>query len=294
MNTIGYRNLVLVFVLMVSATLTHGYGGNEENAARKVLNQARAAIGSDATLSGVKSFTSSWRFRRLLRNGEQSSGELQLDFLLPDKFTRNETVNLSGNTGKIITLSILNGDEAWSDVRSSSVEIPVINSGSGGAAERDILRKSLRKDYAGYLLQFLLTSAPSPAVEFTYIGEAQAEDGQADVIEVKDEKISLSMRLFFDKETHRLLLLTYREAAPRKFSLPSSGKKSFQPEQQSVPASPPDTEVQLRYADYRPEDGILVAHRITRTRNGKLDQEMELKSFKVNPPFNLDHFKVKR
>ena len=50
--------------------------------------------------------------------------------------------------------------------------------------------------------------------EMTYGGEAEAEDGKADVIDVKTGS-GTPMRVFFDQETHLPLMLTYEGPQPR-------------------------------------------------------------------------------
>ena len=51
-------------------------------------------------------------------------------------------------------------------------------------------------------------------VEFTYGGEAEADEAKADVVDAKGQG-SFAARIFLDKATHRPLMLQYRGAAPR-------------------------------------------------------------------------------
>ena len=53
---------------------------------------------------------------------------------------------------------------------------------------------------ARFALAFLLTSPPSMPLEFAYGGEAEADDGKADVVDAKGPG-SFAARLFLDKKT---------------------------------------------------------------------------------------------
>jgi hypothetical protein len=280
---------LMAMVVGVTVVLAQSDGGKAR--AQEVLGQARAALGGEGRLQAIKSFSISWRLRRLMPNGDQDAGEVHFDFLLPDKFAKSETLNLSGNEGQIVNRSLLNGDQAWNDLRSANPEIPIMDMRSGGPEDQIALREGLRKEQASQLLQLLLLPSASFPFNFTYAGEAEAEDGRADVIDAKGPN-DFMMRLFFDKKTHRLLLASYHEAPVMLTMQPSK------PAKRSTQSSPhddkqQDIEVQLRFSDYRAEDGILLPHLITRTKNGKPNQEAELQSFKLNPVFKPTQFEVK-
>jgi hypothetical protein len=76
-----------------------------------------------------------------------------------------------------------------------------------------------------------------------------------------------------------------------KVTLPAVKEAKKNAQVQYKPAA--DAEVRLRFADYRPEAGIVVPHLITREKNGKIVQEAELKSFKVNPSYKAEYFEAK-
>ena len=264
--------------------------GASNSRAQEVLGLARAAIGGEAKLNAVKGFSIAWKFRRVAGNGEQDKGETQFDFLLPDKFLKREVLNLSGEFGQVTSLSGLSGEQVWTDFRTNTQDIPVVDEGTGNPEKQAALRQGLRKELTLNLLQLMLTPPPSWPVEVTYVGEAEAEDGRADVLEAKTPG-GFTVRLFIDKETHQLRLLSYREATV-KVTLPS-GKEAKKTARLQYKPTAADAEVRLRFADYRPEEGIVVPHLITREKNGKIVQEAELKSFKVNPAYKAEYFEAK-
>jgi hypothetical protein len=281
-------------VLITSLVSSPAQHGAEDLSAKKLLEQARVAIATEIRLNQIQSLSACFNVRKQLPNGEQITGEVQLDFLLPEKFVKAERWTMPGNIGQIISSSALNGNHAQSDARATSSKIPILrNDGADTEKERLALVQKLRNENAFYLLQLLLRDPSNLFSEFAGVGEAQAEDGRADVVDVKSPG-GLAVRLFFDKESHHLLLMSYRELAPQRIAL-SHGQqdKNAPPEEQSAAAKDFRIEVQLRFSDYRAEDGVSVPHLIVQEKNGKVTEERKLKSFNVNPTFQSNHFEVK-
>lgn len=265
-----------------------------DSSSKKLLGQARAAIASEAKLDHIQRLSACFNVRQQLPGGEQITGEVQLDFLLPESFRKAEKWDLPGNIGQIISSSVLNGDNAQADARTTSSKVPILR-GDEADPERArlALAQRLRKERALYLLQLLLRDPSNLFSEFVEIGEAQAEDGRADAVEARGAG-GLTARLFFDKESHHLLLMSYYEGAPQRISLSRGNQdKGAPPEAQSAAAKEPRVEVRLHFSDYRAEDGVSVPHLITQEKNGRVTEERTLKSFSLNPAFRANHFEVK-
>ena len=262
--------------------------------AQNLLAQARAAIASEVRLNQIKSLSAAYSIRRLLPNGEQLTGEAQLDFLPPDRFAKSETWTLPGNIGQVISSTLLNGDQTWSDAHATNSKIPVMRD-SESEKEGLALLQRMRKENALSLLQLLLAAPSDVFAEFIEVGEAQAEDGRADVVDAKGAN-GFVVRLFFDKGSHRLLLMSFQEPAPQRIPLShsKSDKSLSQPAPRTEAAKGPVIEVQFRFSDYRAEDGINVPHLITKESNGRIVEERNLKSLKINPSFKPDHFEIRR
>jgi len=82
--------------------------------------------------------------------------------------------------------------------------------GPGGAGMSEEQRQILTKtDMTRLLIGMLLVPAPTVQLEYTWIGEAKAPDGVADVIQVKGPGDAKTM-LFIDRTTHRVLMLSYK------------------------------------------------------------------------------------
>src|SRR6267142_610272 len=191
-------------IYLFSLALTFGgYAARAagDTKAAELLAQARAALGGDAKLSKVQGLSATGTYQRELGD-RQVTGEITIDLQLPDKMVRTDSMNPMGDA-TIVVLQGVNGDQVLRNSRT-------IGGGPGMVVR--IAPPAAGSD--GDALAFLLTSPPAMPVEFTYGGEAEADDAKADVIDAKGQG-SFAARIFLDKKTHRPLMLEYRGAAPR-------------------------------------------------------------------------------
>lgn len=251
------------------------------NRAEEVLRQAREALGGEARLKEIQNFTASGSSR----NDQEQSGEKRLDLLLPDKFKISETLNLIAGV-ELTMVSALNGNQAWSDSHTSGGNVQVMTMKPGGNEQQNSEEqvKRLRAEFTRYLLALLLMPPPNTSIE--YGGEAEATDGRADILIVKDANGNVA-RLFIDKNTHRPLMMSYRAIGMRMQTTKSSaGADINKIARDAQTKSPPreESDMQMHFSDYKPEKGILLPHLIVITVNDKPHEEWSLKSFKVNSP----------
>jgi hypothetical protein len=254
--------------------------------AQEVLRQAREALGGEAALGAVQSFAAVGPFRRIGKEQEQS-GEMRLELLTPDKLKITETLDLIAGL-QLVIVNALNGEQSWADSHSSAgnAQVMMMRRNDKGPQADDELLKGLREDYTRYLLAFLLTPGAGPSLEFSYAGEAEAQDGRADVLDVQNAS-GFKARLFIDKKTHRLLMMTYRDVVMRVKTVKSAAGggdvNKIIKDAQAKPVEQQESEVQLHLSDYRAEKGILLPHRFTKTVEGQPFEEWEVKDFKLNP-----------
>ena len=185
--------------------------------AEQLLAQARGALGGEKNMSRVQGLTASGTYQREMGD-RQLNGEITIDLQLPDKMLRTERMSPMGDA-TIEMRQGVNGDEVLRHSRTlgggPGMVFRIAPPASGPDGEAQALRNQ-RADMTRFALAFLLTSPSAMPLEYTYGGEAEAEDGKADVVDAKGPG-SFAVRLFFDKKSHRLLLLSYRGAAPRMF-----------------------------------------------------------------------------
>jgi hypothetical protein len=172
--------------------------------------------------------------------------------------------------------------------------------------EREQARQ-MRVELARYVLALLLTPTPDFPLEFSYFGEATADDGSADVIDATGPE-GFAARLFLDKQTHLPLMLTYRAPKPRVVTMmqggPRGGAHGGKTPEELVKeaqdrmkaqgeAKPEEVEMQIRFSDYKESGGLLLPHRIASGPDGETNEEWEIKSYSVNPQYKADKFQKK-
>jgi hypothetical protein len=280
-----------IVLAMTLSGLTMDAAGDAK--AEQVLAQARAAIGGDQHLSAVQGLTAAGTFQREMGD-RQMNGEITVDLQLPDKILR--TMRPTNDT-TIEMMQGLNGDQVLRGSRTigggPNMMLRMTPPGSGSDGEAQALRNA-RADLARFTLAFLLTSSAAMPLEYTYGGEAEADDGKADVLDAKGPG-GFAARLFFDKKTHRPLMLSYRGAAPRMVVQTRRGDGP-PPGAGAAPGQlpPPEiVEIQLFLDDYKAIDGVLLPHHLSRSIDGKPAEEMTFKTIKINPTFKADTFSAK-
>ena len=199
MRTLVARSVftaALVVTLPFAAATANAGQTPEEVKAEAVVAEARKALGGADKLSAVKTLQVNGTTRRA--NGNFNlEGDTEIFFQLPDKFRRNESLTIGGNTG-VDRTDILNGSEFSSEVSGDAFggrgrgRFGGFAGGGGGAAGgadgrgaptpeqqerlREFQRRNLQSEVSRLLIALLLTSD----TPFRWIGTAQ-EIGRAHV-----------------------------------------------------------------------------------------------------------------
>jgi hypothetical protein len=292
--TTGRFVTLVAFLAVIGAPLEVAQGAADPTASQ-VLDRARQALGGPK-LAAVTSVSAKGSYRRTM--GERDvSGELTVDLQLPDKFLRTESMTLMGdavvtretglNGSQLLQTSKTSGGGPGMFIRMAGAE--------GPAAEAQMLRAQ-QDELARHTLVWLLTAPAGTPLDFTYAGEAQAEDGKADVIDVKGAD-NFAARLFIDKETHRPLMLSYKGVVPRlvmqtmRAQPPAGGPGQHRPnDPQPAPPAPEHGDIQLFFSDYKNVEGVQLPHHIARSVNGNPTEEWTITKFKVNAPIKPETF----
>ena len=294
------QRLMVSFVSlgMMLGSLLAGAEGDTKAAA--LLEQARAALGGGSKLSKVQGLSATGTLAREMGD-RQVTGELTIDVQLPDKMVRTDSMSPMGDA----TIVLINGVNGETLIRNSKtlnagpglmVRMPAPPA-AGSDAETQALRAA-RADLARFAVAFLLTPPPSMPLEFVHGGEAESPDGKADVVNVKGPG-SFAARLFFDKSSHRPLMLSYQGVAPRMVVQTMRGGPPPDPAAQghgneAAAAQPPQAvDILMFLDDYRAVDGVMFPHHVSRSVDGKTTEEWTFKTIKVNPTFKPDAFSGK-
>jgi hypothetical protein len=308
------HKLIEFFLVMVMATtgatypsahLTNDKANGDTARAQELLTQARNALGGDAKIKVVQSLTASGKFRRILGpQAPEMSGEFDLEFLLPDKFKRTENMTLMGGAAQATRIEGFNGDQMFFDSSSSGGGMVMMRRPGGDDPKMQASQlRAMKADVARNLIAWLLTVPDSYQIQFTYAGEADSPEGKADIIDAKNVD-GFAVRLFLDQKTHQPLMLSYQAVVPkmvmRTMQAPSKEEgekhakeieKQAADEIAKAQQTAQQSEIQIFYTDYRPVDGVLLPHRISRSVNGEVSEEWEISKFKINPPLKAEKFK---
>jgi hypothetical protein len=265
--------------------------------ATELIAQARAALGGDKAIVKVQGLSGAGTIQRLI--GDRTvSGELTFDLQLPDKMVRTDSISPMGDQMMMVSAQGINGDRLLRSTRvlngppGAVIRTPPPPA-PGSDAEAQALRNA-RAEFARMTMALLMTSPSSFPLEYTSAGQAESPDGKADVIDVKGPN-SFAAKLFLDAASHRPLMLTYRGVAPR--IVVQTQRGDAPPPAAADPhggaPTPPAgdvVEIAMFFDDYRNVDGVQLPHHITRSIDGKPNEELTFKTLKVNPTFKPDTF----
>ena len=288
----------LIVFLMSIAMTAGGYAARATGDAKaeQLMTQARAALGGEKNLSKVQGLTATGTYQRTMQD-RQVSGEGTIELQLPDKLLRTESLSPMGDI-LIVTAQGLNGEKLLRSQRTMNgppgmvIRTPPPPTGD---AEAQAIRNA-RADLARTALAFLLASPATLPLEFSSGGEAEADEGKADVIDAKGAG-NFAARIFLDQKTHRPLMLTYRGVAPRVMIQtrqgppPEEGRGPGEaPHDPAAVPAPEVVDITLFLDDYRSVDGVMVPHHMARSIDGKPSEETTFKTIKINPGFKADTF----
>jgi len=296
------RLLPLLILLLFCAAVAFA----DDSKAQEILKQARKAIGGDEQLQKIQALEIHGQYRRVF--GErQMGGDREISILLPNKYLVEDAMSAGGMSTAMINTHALDGDKAWNGNSGGGGGMVFRIAGPGGQQASPeqmeaMLKRIYNAEFSRYLLAMILTPPPSLAVEYKYAGESDVEDAQADVIDVTGPD-KFAVRVFFDKNSHLPLLLSYRGPKPRTVTMtrqtggpPKAEElKKIQEDAQAkmraeVPAVPEEVDFYIRLTDHKKVGGIMLPHKLTFLTENEVSEEFEISKYQLNPQFKADHF----
>ena len=327
----GFAHVGVVVVgLAVALARPHGQAGDPS----KILGAAREAMGGEKRLSAVKTFVATGRTRQV-RGDNLVPIEFEIACELPDKYVRKDEIPAQ-ESGP--TATGFNGDALIQVPAASAPAMPGTPGRAGGpasppteaqlAAARKARVAAVKQDFVRLTLGMFATSFSSYPLTFTYVSQAEAPQGKADVIDVKGAA-NFAVRLFVNTETHLPIMVSWQLAAPPMGRGgpgagpgPGPGRgPSPAPGQMPVPTPPapasqgpppgaapvppgatsaaPGTpaaprETRIYYADYRDVDGMQFPFRLRRAVAGDTVEETTFDRFKINVKIDPKKFEVSK
>jgi hypothetical protein len=276
--------------------------------ATDTLQKARAALGGDEAIGNVKAIAAKGAFRREM-GPREVEGVLTLTIERPDRMHRVEDTDLPGGATMERTTALA-GDASWEDTQNlggmGGQMMMMFRGPNGEQASPEMIAQMRTRRMKVELDRWLLVFFASSETPLTYAGVAEAPEGKADVLEIKDER-GQATRLFVDRQSGMPLMLTYQEMRPRMmFSGPGGpggpgkpgeeAKGGQRPDMEAMrhrletEGPPPPTTVNLYLADYKDVRGVKLPHRLTESVEGKPVMEWTIAKFEVNPKIKADLF----
>ena len=282
--------LVLSCAVIVAGSPTSGQNGGSapaqpaDNAAR-VIAEARAAMGGDAKLTAVKTLVVTGRTRQV-RGDNLVPIEFEIQAELPDKFARRDEFPAQDQGP---TVTGFNGDRF---VQIPPPQPPPARPGGPPPptpqqleAQARVQLGNAKQDFARLMLGLFAASYPSHPLTFAYVGQAEAPQGRADVVDVKGPG-DFAARLFVDAKTHLPIMLSWhaRQPPPRGRGPGGPPPPAGAPAAGGPPAGgpPPPVENRLYFAEYRSFDGLQLPTRLRRAVAGDTTEETTFDRFRIN------------
>jgi len=254
----GMRSLMLMLVVSLAAQTPPAKGD-----ATAVLTGARAALGGEKRIAAVKTLIANGRTRQV-RGDNLVPIEFEIQIELPDKYSRRDEFPAQ-DSGP--ATSGYNGD------RLVQIPKPPVALPEAAAASR---LATVKQDFARLMLGLFASSYGSYPLTFTYLAQAEAPQGKADVLDVKGPS-AFAARFFIHSETHLPVMVSWEAKGPVDGG---RGGPSGAVEQR------------LYFADYRDVDGLQLPFRIRRAVGSDTTEETTFDRFRINARLDPRRFEV--
>jgi hypothetical protein len=234
--------LCLSVAICLIAGVFAEHGGPAEDA-NSILAAAREALGGDGKLAAVTSFTATGRTRQL-RGNNLVPIVFEMWCELPDKYVRKDEIpaqesdptssGFSGDTliqippppvmpqmggmpgapGPSAAAGASAGRFAAAPAAASAGRSAAVPAGAPAPAAapppdpRKARVTTVKQDFVRLTLGMFATSFSSYPVTFTHIGQAEAPQGKADVLEVKGTG-AFALKLFINSQTRLPIMVTW-------------------------------------------------------------------------------------
>jgi hypothetical protein len=303
--------------------------------AAAVLAAARDALGGEKRISALKTIVASGATQQLQGdNLVPILFEINIEF--PDKYVRTDEIparesgpNSRGFNGD----ALLQAGDAGPARRGGPPPSAMPQAPQGAAtgdkppapasAAGPGPTTPLKQDFAKLTLGMFATSFSTYPLSFAHVGQAEAPEGKADVLEVKGGG-NFTARFFIDSKTHLPLMLswttppnlvpvvagqkppanlppgstTFETPMPPPDSATPEAKKQFESDalaaRKKAMASARPTENRMYYADYRNVDGLTLPFRIRRAVGATTVEETVFDRYRINARIDPRKFEVRK
>jgi hypothetical protein len=272
--------------------------------AAKILADMRQALGGDAAIAAVHTFSVSGSEQHSIPNGPTSSAMIEWFCELPDRFVRVRRT--STPWGENVDAAGFSADVRISrrDVSSPMPPDPFANDTPAQKAERDKrVVRNLRHEFSRFAIAMIGIPAVDP-LDVAYAGSQTAEGKQYDVLALRSSD-GYEAQLWVDSASHLPFAIAWMDAP---IVTMTSSSMVVVPHGQSpgsvtpaAPAMPPGDPTaglpkvlhQVRFEDFRNEDGFTWPHRLVERAGDRVWATTKLGKYKLNPKIDPKRFAPK-
>jgi hypothetical protein len=290
-------------VICLAAGETPGLA--QARTAESVLAAARAALGGEAKIAAVKSFIATGRTRQV-RGENLVPIEFEIQAELPDKYSRRD--EFPAQDAGPVTAGFV-ADQLVLIPRPAPPQPPPGAPAPPPQAFETQMRNRMmqaKQDFARLLLGMFANSTPAFPLTFAYVGQAEAPQGKADVIDVKGPA-NFTGRLFIADNGLPIMFswqapagpggpggpgMTRPGGPPPGAGGPPPAAAGAAPAAGGPPAGPgpggpppgakPGPEQRIFFADYREVDGLKLPFRIRRAAGTETTEETIFDRYRIN------------
>jgi hypothetical protein len=264
--------------------------------AAAVLAAARDAMGGNKRIEAVRTFIANGRTRQI-RGDNLVPIEFEIQVELPDKYSRRDEFPAQ-DAGP--AAAGFNGDRL---IQIPLAPPPIARAGGPPAptpAQQEAAMRArvatAKQDFARLMLVVFASSYASFPLSFDYVAQAEAPEGNADVLDVKGPA-NFAARLFVNAQSHLPIMLSWRaQAPPARGGGPgaqSPARGGPPPVAPAPPGTPPaPVENRMYFADYRDVDGLKLPFRIRRAVGSETTEETIFDRFRINARTDARRFEV--
>ena len=275
--------------------------------ASPLIAAARQALGGDAALNAITSFSVTGTMTRML--GPNASSSVDIKCILPDRFLRvaHQTMDHPVGSFSVTRYEGFNRDQPINDVVAPQAPMPVvIPAGPEPKTPDEIAATRLRQAttakrmFVALSLPMLVASFEAYPLTFEAGDPSNLPSGPADVVVAKAAD-GFTWRVFLDASTHLPVRLSWM-ARPivtlSRTSVASVNSRTGAVASGRPPEFPagdptsgmPDVLWEMTITDYRAADGLNWPHRMTTTVGGNKYEELRLGRFRLNPAIEAKTF----
>lgn len=278
--------LATATTVLIALGVTQSPGFAQARTAESVMAAARTALGGEAKIAAVKTFIATGRTRQVRgENLVPIEFEIQAEF--PDKYSRRDEFPAQ-DAGP--TTAGFVGDQLVLIPRPvPPPPRPGVPAPPPGAMEAQFRARVMqaKQDFARLMLGMFAGASPSFPLTYAYVGQAEAPQGKADVIDVSGP-MNFKARLFVGADGLPIMLSWQAPAPPPR---PGAMGVTPPPGASVAPAQPVAApEQRMFFAEYKDVDGLKLPFRVRRASGAETTEETIFDRYRINAKVDPKRF----